>query len=454
MQRNIVNSKIETAKKEYIRKVLNENTKNPRKFWKIINQLLKGSGLPNETAQFINPVNSEPVPFGDEADFLNNYFCNIVDRLDLDNNFDNTMSQNIDTDLEGMYGHIVNTFDICDDLITSGELNLIVSSIDLNKGSGIPGIMTFICRDIMKNLSNEIVHLFNCSILNGIFPTEWAKGTITVIPKSGKLTDPTNWRPITQTPVFAKVFEKLIYRRIIIYIEENDILSKYQYGFRSQRSTQEAVFDLTKFIYTGLNNRKVIPAVCLDVCKAFDCINHDLLLRKMCKIGFCDNTIRRFKSYLTRTQSVKFKETLSTPMNVRTGIGQGTILGPLIFIFYINDIIMSVGNFKINMYADDCILFKSGNNWNRMVGNVQSDLDNVNLWCQRNKLKLSDTKSKVLIFGSSDRLKRIDYTQTVHIGNTYLEFVRKYKYLGVTLDQHMDLTDLISDVKKCFIVFV
>ena len=133
---------------------------------------------------------------------------------------------------------------------------------------------------------------------------------------------------------------------------------------------------------------------------------------------------------------------------VQTGIGQGTILGPLIFIFYINDLVSATGNQKINMYADDCILFSSGNNWNRMVDQIQIDLDSVDFWCQRNRLKLSESKSKVLLFGSISKLKTVDYSNLLHIGQTHLDFVDKYRYLGVTLDKFMNLTSLVSDVKK------
>ena len=347
-----------------------------------------------------------------------------------------------------MYGHIVDRLDLNDDLITTGELESVIPNIDMTKGSSIPGISTFVCKDIMRHLPLEIVFLFNTSIRTGIFPTFWAKGTVTVIPKKGKLSDPSNWRPITQTPIFAKIFEKLIHRRLLNYFEENDILTPYQYGFRPGRSTQESIFDLIKVIYSGLNNKKLIATVCLDVCKAFDCINHDLLVHKLRKIGFSNGTISWFQSYLSRSQIVKFKDTFSEPLTVRSGIGQGTILGPLIFIFYINDIVCSTGCLKINMYADDCILFNSGNNWPRMSVNVQSELSNVYHWCQRNRLKLSETKSKVLLFGSIGKLKQVDYSYILKLGNTDLDFVPKYKYLGVSLDKHMNLTSLLSDVKR------
>ena len=120
-QRNIVNSRIDTAKKNYIQRILNENSKNPKKFWKIINELLNGRRTSNEYAQFIDPTTNEPIQFGAEAEFLNSYFCNIIDRLYIDENIDVNHYQQIDSDLDELYGHIESTLDLTDDLITVGE---------------------------------------------------------------------------------------------------------------------------------------------------------------------------------------------------------------------------------------------------------------------------------------------------------------------------------------------
>ena len=177
------------------------------------------------------------------------------------------------------------------------------------------------------------------SIETGVFPQKWSHGVITVIPKSGDLAQPSNWRPITQTPIFAKIFEKIIHNGVMSYFTDNDILSVFQYGFRKGRSTSHAIFDLVKYIYSGLNRKKLVGAACIDVAKAFDCLNHDILLKKMSKIGFTDHTCAWFRSYLSRSQVVRFKNVNSMSLNVKTGIGQGTILGPLLFIFYINNIL-------------------------------------------------------------------------------------------------------------------
>ena len=146
------------------------------------------------------------------------------------------------------------------------------------------------------------------------------------MPKQGDLSGPSNWRPITQTSIFAKTFEKIIHQRLSHYLHEN------QYGFRKGKSTQETIFDFLKFVYSSLNHRKHIGTVCLDVAKAFDCIHHDILLHTMKRIGLSDMTVRWFKSYLTRCQTVKYQNVVSDVSRVKTGIGQGTILGPLLFI--------------------------------------------------------------------------------------------------------------------------
>ena len=137
----------------------------------------------------------------------------------------------------------------------------------------------------------------------------------------------------------------------------NEIFSKFQYGFLPNRSTQSASFDLAKHMYSALNNKKIFGAACLDVSKAFDCVNHRLLLYKLWSVGLSLPSIAWFTSYLQRSQCVLFENVLSSVKTNKSGIGQGTILGPILFISYINDIVNHTGNAKINMYADDCVLY-------------------------------------------------------------------------------------------------
>ena len=248
--------------------------------------MLKGNSKNVQTAQLFDSDNDTYVPPGEEATFLNQYFCNISERLGI--SIDPIIDNNIEDDLTNMYGIIENHFDLSEDEIMSPELELFVDDIDISKGSGVDGISTSICKTILKYFPDQVSYIYRCSVINGVFPRDWSKGCITVILKSGSLSDPSNWRPITQTSIFAKIFEKLIHRRMIAYFDELDILSMYQYGFLKGRSTQQAVFDFVKCVYSGINNKKIISATCLDVCKAFDCTNHDVLLYKFLKIGFSE----------------------------------------------------------------------------------------------------------------------------------------------------------------------
>ena len=160
--------------------------------------------------------------------------------------------------------------------------------------------------------------------------------------------------------------------------------------------------------------------------KAFDCINHNILLHKMSYIGFNQNTLNWFKSYLSRTQVVRFNEPISTSLTVKTGIGQGTILGPLIFIFYINDLVSVLNHFKINIYADNCILYNSVDNWDIMLEKLQPEICRVQNWFSENRMRLNVKKSKTLLFGSRGKLGKVYNTKTLNSPGNDLSFVDTY----------------------------
>ena len=163
---------------------------------------------------------------------------------------------------------------------------------------------------------------------------------------------------ITQTSLFAKLLEKLVHTRLLKYFMNNRILSDFQFGFLPGRSTQLAMFELSIQICSAINDDKIFGAICLDISKAFDCIIHMKLLNKLKSCGIAEDVLCWFKSYFNRSQEVKIGNYTSKCKSVSTGIGQGTILRPLIFVLYINDVIHNVAELRVNMYADDCLILR------------------------------------------------------------------------------------------------
>ena len=322
------------------------------------------------------------------------------------------------------------------------EVKCLARNIDLTKASCIGHVSTKICKDVLMILPDKFCKLFNISLHYSIFLRLCSVGYVNVIPKDGNLNKPGNWRPITQTNVYAKVLEKIVHKRLITHILENNILSKYQFGFLPGKSTQ------FKNIYSSINNKKIFGAACLDISKAFDCINHRLLLAKLRNLGLSDSTINWFSSYLDRTQELSYDGQTSSCIRVKSGIGQGTIIGPIVFLIYINNIVNMLPNVHINMYVDDCILYCTGNNWPNVRECLQEGLIGFDTWCRTYNMVLNVSKSKCLVISSRSKLSRIDYGQCLCVRNIFLEYVKKFCYLGVYLDSEMSLTPLILHGKK------
>ena len=192
----------------------------------------------------------------------------------------------------------------------------------------------------MQRVPGKVCHIWTKSLTTDQIQPDW---TITVIPEDGDLLSPSNWRPITQTSSFAKILEKIVHTRLLKYFLDCQILSDYHFGFMPGRSTQLPVFELLTQIYSTLNNKQLFGSIYLDVSKALKCIDHTKLFEKLVLCGLSDETMKWVRSYFSQMQCFRYNN------NVSDGIGQGTILGPLIFIFYINDVTRNIGNLRINM---------------------------------------------------------------------------------------------------------
>ena len=359
----------------------------------------------------------------------------------------NTLNGTVLDDMTNLYpemaGHVfsfpeVDRFDIM----------LIQQDIETHKSSCIPEMRSDVCKYLLGHVPDKFVALFNCSFQTGIYPDDWSYGYVHLIPKQGSLSNPSNWRPITQTNIFGKCLEKIVHRHLLQYFSEHGVISDRQYGFLPGKSTQDAIFNLLMHVYSSINNKKLMSLLFLDISKAFDCILHERLIYKLKSIGSDARVLEWFKSYLNRKQELTFRDTKSPSVGVPTGIGQGTILGPLIFIFYMNDIVDRLYYVKLSMYADDCVLYLSGNNWDIMRDKVQEDLDCFEHWGELNNLHLNVKKTKHLFIGTRSKLSKFSNVDPLKLYDKDVAIVTQYNYLGVILDSEMTLRPFINYIKK------
>ena len=181
---------------------------------------------------------------------------------------------------------------------------------------------------------------------------------------------------------------------------------------------------------------------------AFNCIDHTILFRKMRDVGMSNRVIDWFKSYLTRSQKVKYGDTVSSSMEISNGIAQGTVLGPLIFIFYLNDCVCVLDKVKISMFADDCVLYYSANNWQNIQNVMQKELDNFVEWTTKHSLSLNESKTQAMIVGTRKKLSKVMSPTIFIINGKQVKFVKQYNYLGIILDNELTLTALYKSIEK------
>ena len=221
-----------------------------------------------------------------------------------------------------------------------------------------------------------------------------------------------------------------------------------KFGFLPGKSTHEAIFRVVHSVYSALNNKKLTGILLLDIAKAFNCISHDILYAKMASAGFDKSIIQWFRSYLNRTQQVIINNRLSSIVPVTHGIAQGTVLGPILFIFYINDIFKCTKYVNISLFADDCIMYLSGNNWNVIQRRIQRDFDSVIDWTFRNNLRLNHDKTNAIVLGSRFRLSNLHEPKVFMYLDKRIKFVNNHSYLGILIDSTMSLMPLLNSVKR------
>ena len=234
------------------------------------------------------------------------------------------------------------------------EIEKIIKSLDSNKSSDIYGMSPKLLKILSPAISETLSNIFNKSFALGVLPDQMKLATITPIFKGGSKLDVSNYRPVSVLPIISKVLQKLMLTRLTKYLDKSKIIYEHQFGFQKSRSTTLAVLDLSTRITKALDCGNYAASVFLDFAKVFDTVNHQILLSKLENYGIRGPAKEWFESYLkNRHQIVKIGDTLSDKMQIVCGVPQGSILGPILFLLYINDIKNSSKILKFFLYADD-----------------------------------------------------------------------------------------------------
>ena len=337
-------------------------------------------------------------------------------------------------------------------LVTEVEVEKIIKSLPSNKAPGIDKVSAKILKYSLPGTLPILTSIFNNSFAACTFPRAWKISEVTPILKSGDFDDPSNTRPISLLPILSKVCEKLAHKQFVNYLNCNSKIAKQQSGNRQFHSTETALLHFTNEILKNMEEKKVSSVVLLDMSKAFDSINHELLLSKLRKIGVSTSAHKWFKSYLIdRSQVVKIEDTTSKALPLEFGVPQGSIHGPLLFTVYVNDLPLVPRYCQSAIYVDDDKLFLAFQPCEilKAIQLLNLDLVEIARWCCLNSLLVNPNKTKLLVMGVPQLLRRLPPLSVTFLGKE-ISPVPVAKDLGVFIDETLSYNEHISKtVSSC-----
>ena len=318
--------------------------------------------------------------------------------------------------------------------VSKAEVHRVVKEINVSKSSGLTNVSSFVIKEAFLAIIPEVTRMFNLSLETATFPDDWKRALVVPIPKTGDLTSVQNYRPISLLPLPGKLLEKLVHFQLSHHLETNTLLTGAQHGFRPNHSTVHSVAQFTNYISTKQDLGLPTLATYIDFKKAFDCVQHETLIGNLAKLNFGEGIIDWIRSYLSlRAQRVFANNVYSSYMTVTQGVPQGSVLGPLFYIVYANDLVDNIKHCKVALYADDTVLYTANNNFESSVSCMQKDVNFISDWCNANGIFVNTRKSKTMVLGSKNALVRLPPYEIV-LNNIPLQAVNLYKYLGVTID--------------------
>ena len=425
--RNKLNGLIKIAKSNYYETLFTKNRSDLKKSWGIIKNLIHGRKARN------SKLPSTYSTFSEVAQAFNSHFSTIGQRLqsNIEPGCDfSIFLPNIDYRTIGLY------------YTTENEVKDIIKELK-NKNNGL-----ILSASVLKCFSEQfkmpITILFNRMIDLESYPDILKLARVTPVFKSGNCDDLNNYRPISCLPILNTIIEKLLLKRLNNFASSQNIMSRRQFGFQTGMGTNDATLEFLSEVYNKLSDEAYFCSIFVDLKKAFDTVSHDLLLRKLNHYGFRGKCYNILKSYLTnRVQYTSCEGESSDKSRISVGVPQGSVLGPFLFLIFINDLSAILKFSKLILFADDTTMYSYHRNIDILFENLNEDLVTLNRWLSANKLVLNISKTNYMIFGDRD----IPDHLKLSIDNNDLNQASEVTFLGLIIDKKLTFKGHISEIK-------
>lgn len=333
-------------------------------------------------------------------------------------------------------------------LITTDKVMKSLKNLDVRKSTGMDEIGPRLLKMASPFIAESLTYICNLSIRSSSFPEKWKEAKVKPLHKGGSSNDLNNFRPISILPVLSKLFEKHAHESLMNFLEKYKLLHNTQSGFRPNHSCETALIHMVEKWLKALDKGDLVGVILVDFRKAFDLVDHNILLRKMELYKLNQNTLKWFRSYLTdRKQKVSFKNAQSDYENVKYGVPQGSILGPLLFLLFVNDLPLHT-NVMTDLYADDATIYDIRTSKEEIERKLQTAVINLASWCKKNGMVINTDKTKAMIITTRQRRSRIDDNIQIFLNDIQLSTVSNEKVLGVQIDNNLSWREHVSKVAK------
>jgi hypothetical protein len=457
--RNIYNSVLRRSKKLYFETALAKFKSKPKKIWEIINQATGSSNPKSKITEIL--VNGQTVD-NDKAMAMafNEHFSNVGTEI-----VNEIQETNVDP-----ISYLPENPNVPDFSINNtGPSHVIdvVKVMQCKSSSDCNHISMKLVKFVIYEIAVPLAHIFQRSIETGVFPEKFKKSRVVPIFKCGDVRNCDNYRPIALVNTFSKILEKMVATDLYNHLDINNLIYKHQYGFQRHKSTEHNLIQITNYIGQAINEGKWCIGIFLDLKKAFDTVQHDILLKKLHKLGVKGVSFNWFKSYLSeRLQCVDINGSLSDFNDILMSVLQGSALGPILFLCFINDIYLCT-NLNLFLFADDTNALTKGDNLPELIDYVNSELQKIALWLQSNKLSVNTSKTKYIIFRTKNRNINLNgkdiymdfnlpdlparpelKVKLTRVSNDCDVSNQTYKLLGVMFDEYLSFKQHVAFVQR------